>query len=678
MKDEADVCVIGSGAGGGPVAATLAEAGYSVVVLEKGPWFQRDQFLKDEVLWCRRPTAKPGIEDEPHVEQWDDKDGKARAMRTDAFWYGNLVGGSSVFMSGFFLRMKPEDFRVRSTCGPVEGSTVVDWPISYDDLEPYYARAEREVGVSGRIVDLPDHIADRRSTPAFPFPATAEHPLAKHIDEKLESAGAHPFPMPRAILSRPHGDRNACEYAGYCANYGCTSGAKGSALEAFVPRALATGRTTIRPRAMVTRLESDETGKVTRAHYVGPEDVPGTVEARVFVVACQAIESARLLLKSPGPKHPKGLANGNGLVGRNLIFSVFGGGVGQFPYDEHPEFDVPAPFVNRAVQDWYTLPASTSDVYKGGTINFLPPHPNPINAALSEASWWGVEEGEIVFGAALKARMAAYFHRTQPLKFEVFGEWLPHDDAWVRLDQYTNDRFGQPVARVKAARHPRSLATAQFLVDRGNELMQALGARDIRAPRRTGTPSTNLQAGTCRFGTDPADVGSRPGLPRARGGEPVRDRRQLHAERRLGHVHLHDLRKRPARGRSHRCAARGTALMRLLRQDDVQRGAVVRDGVVGRCDRDAVLPSAGGGDRVLDAHGQGEVAARHRRLHEPRRVDRQARVLRIGGHVGRGIVRELAAQIPGGRDPVSGLEADEAERPEVRRGAAALGAEREG
>ena len=340
------------------------------------------------------------------------------------------------------------------------------------------------------------------STPDFPLPPTAEHPWAAHIDERLRAHGVHPFPVPRAILSKRRGERNVCEYAGYCASYGCTSGAKGSSLEAFLGRALATGRTRIRPRTIATRLESDESGRVVRAHCMHADGTPGTVEAQVFVVACQAIESARLLMKSPGRRHPKGLANGSGQVGRNLLFSTFSGGLGDFANDAFPQFVSKQPFVNRAVQDWYAVQDDT--VYKGGTVSFLPAHPNPIFAAESEASWWDVAPGEIVIGPALKARLEDYFQHHQHLKFEVFGEWLPHDACWVKLDRHTKDRFGQPVARIQAQTHERSMATARFLAERGTELMHALGATTVRAPKRVGGPSKNLVGGTCRFGTDPA------------------------------------------------------------------------------------------------------------------------------------------------------------------------------
>ncbi|MBT8063991.1 MAG: FAD-binding protein, partial [Gammaproteobacteria bacterium] len=153
MSRDFDVCVIGSGAGGGPIAYTLAKAGFSVIVLEKGPWLKEQHFTKDELACCRRNVYTPRLDEEQHVIEEEDKTEEWRATATGQsgwnFWNGNCVGGSSNFMSGYFHRLKPVDFKLRSTFGGIEGANVVDWPIDYADLEPYYDRVEHLVGVSG-------------------------------------------------------------------------------------------------------------------------------------------------------------------------------------------------------------------------------------------------------------------------------------------------------------------------------------------------------------------------------------------------------------------------------------------------------------------------------------------------------------------------------------------------
>ncbi|HEX5635995.1 MAG TPA: FAD-binding protein, partial [Gammaproteobacteria bacterium] len=152
MKDY-DICIIGSGAGGGPVALELSRAGYSVAVLEKGPWFKEKDFFKDEQACCRHSVYTPSLNDEQHVIEEEMRDGSWQGEATSQsgwdFWNGNMVGGSSNLMSGFFYRLKPEDFRLLSEFGPIKGANIADWPISYDDLEPYYTKTEIEVGISG-------------------------------------------------------------------------------------------------------------------------------------------------------------------------------------------------------------------------------------------------------------------------------------------------------------------------------------------------------------------------------------------------------------------------------------------------------------------------------------------------------------------------------------------------
>lgn len=508
MTKDFDVCVIGSGAGGGPVVWTLAAAGYSVLVLEKGPWLTEQDFYKDELACCRRSVYTPELADEQHVIEDRDTDGNWVGEATSEsgwdFWNGNCVGGSSNFMSGFFYRLKPQDFRLLSEYGPIEGANVADWPISYEDLEPYYTRVETEIGVSGRVVDHP--FAERRSTADFPYPPTHEHPVSARIDAACEALGLHPLPTPRAILSRAQGQRRGCEYSGYCGSYGCSSGAKGSARAALLDRAVRTGRCEIRPHAKVFKLTSDATGKVTAAQYYDADDRPRSATAKLFVVACQAIESSRLLLSSPGPKHPRGLANGSGQVGRNLLFSAGGSGSGDFVYADLDEaaaaaLKVRGPFVNRGLQDWYSIDdKAVGGRAKGGTVDFLLSHPNPIARAVSEK--WG-DDDRLLWGRPLQQRLKSVFTGAQSLRYEIFCDWLPTDNCFVSLDSQVRDKWRTPVANVRIGYHAHDLRVGRYINRRVLPVLEAMGVKNIRSGI-SGSPPQNLVAGGCRFGDNPA------------------------------------------------------------------------------------------------------------------------------------------------------------------------------
>jgi len=503
-----DVCVIGSGAGGGPVAVALAEAGYSVVVLEKGPWFKEEDFYKDEIACCRRSTYTPNLQDERHVLEESDGEGGWQAESTFQsgwdWWNGNCVGGATNFMSGFFHRMKPDDFRLLSAFGPVEGGNVADWPISYEDLEPWYDLVERRVGVSGRVVAHPHQ--EPRSSKDFPYPPTVEHPISAWIDQACRELGYHPLPIPRAILPVPAMGRNACAYTNFCGSYGCSTGAKGSSRAALLDQAVRTGRCEIRSRSMVSRLVSDQNGRVDAAEYVDSGGERKRVDARIFVVSCQAIETARLLLMSPGPKHPSGLANNGGLVGKNLLFSAGGSGSGDLAYaklspDRVRQLKVRGLFVNRALQDWYFHEdPETGERRKGGTIDFLFRHANAISRANSQKR---DGEGRLIWGKPLKDRIKAYFAEGRHLNFEIFCDWTPVDDCFVTLDPSEKDRWGLPVARIRLGYHPRDLEVSRFLGRKGAKALERLGAENV-SWSVSGSPPQNLVAGGCRFGSDPA------------------------------------------------------------------------------------------------------------------------------------------------------------------------------
>lgn len=511
MKDY-DVCIIGSGAGGGPVALTLAEAGYSVLVLEKGPWFTEKDFFKDELACCRRTVYTPNLKDEQHVleeynGQNDDGSYKWRAEASSDsgsdFWNGNCVGGSSNFMSGYFYRLKPKDFHLRSEFGEIKGANVVDWPIDYAAMEPYYTKAESVVGISGKIIPHPHQ--EPRSTTDFPYPPTAEHAVSGLIDKACRELNMHPLPTPRAILSKPKDDRRSCEYSGFCGSYGCSSGAKGSSRAALLNDAIKTGNCKIQPHAKVYRLSSDQTGRVSSADYYDKDGNTQSIRAKIFVVACQAIETSRLLLASAGPKHPNGLANNSGQVGKNLLFSAGGSGTGEFTYKQ---FDTQlaeamkqrGPFVNRGLQDWYFInDKKFGSPAKGGVIDFLFRHPNAISKANGEK--WD-DNGKLMWGQPLKKKLKTVFAETKYLRFEVFNDWLPTDDCFVSLDNSVKDKWGSPVAKIRLGYHDHDLKVGRYLAEKSEQVLKQMNASNIRSSV-SGAPPPNLVAGGCRFGNDP-------------------------------------------------------------------------------------------------------------------------------------------------------------------------------
>ncbi len=507
MSYDYDVCVIGSGAGGGPVALRLAQAGYSVLVLEKGPWYTENEFYKDELACCLRDSYLPDRKEQPQVIQTETDDGQWQTKPTDQtrwnFWNGTCVGGSSNFMSGYFHRLKPIDFKLESTFGSVEGADVADWPIDYDDLEPYYDLVEVEVGISGRVMDHPH--AEPRGKLSFPYPPLQESLIAGLIDKAGAGLGMHPFPTPRAILPYSDKGRIGCAYnGGYCGNTGCSTGAKGSSRSALLNRAVATGRCKIRPHAMVSKLQSDASGKVTGVDYFDKQGKRQRVDARIYVIACQAIETARLLLNSASPKHPNGLANGSGQVGRNLLFAGGGAGTGRLLYakfskDQAAELAQTGLFINRALQDWYVIDdKSFGPAQKGGTIDFVHTHPSPVIGAGGQIY---ADDG-LRYGKLLKRRLESYFGDGPQIKIEAFCDWLPVPNCHVTLDAHTKDKWGLPVVRVRTDFHVRNLQVGWYLAAKGAELLRKMGAEDV-VSFASGSPPTNLQAGTCRFGDDP-------------------------------------------------------------------------------------------------------------------------------------------------------------------------------
>jgi choline dehydrogenase-like flavoprotein len=507
-----DVCVIGSGAGAGPIIYELSKAGFKVLVLEKGPWIKTEDLTKDEMTVTRRDAYVPLAENEPQVVEKPTNTGFKKSSSDEGgtnFQNGSCVGGSSNFMSAYFHRLKPGDFNLHSKYGPIEGANVVDWPINYDEYEPFYAKVEEVVGVSGKVVQHKN--LEPRSTADFPYPPLESNIVAEWYVKAGKNLGYNIIPAARGIISAPKDQRKACYHSNYCGSYGCASDAKGSSRVALIPDALETGNCEIIPNSKVYKLETDENGRITKALYYNETGVSLEIEAKVFVVACQAIETSRLLLMSKSTYFPNGLANNAGQVGRNMIFAGGGGGSGYIRYEDLSDekaklFARKNTFVNQCLKDFYEIedpdfePCNqvASGKVKGGTIDFLIEHSNPMPKAIRNK----FKDGTLLYGSALKEHLQDYFVNQKRIRFEVFCDWLPTDDCFVELDEEKTDQWGDPVAKVRTGFHQHDLKIGNYLADRAIEVMEQLGAKRV-SKSITGSPPTNLIAGGCRFGNDP-------------------------------------------------------------------------------------------------------------------------------------------------------------------------------
>lgn len=450
------------------MAFELARRGVRVVVVEAGGRHEFRhraeyvrRYLRHENPWA---TALPGLDRHtiggitPYL-----LDGK-RARG---------IGGSTLHWEGYAVRYHARDFRLRALHGIAE-----DWPLSYDEIEAYYSRAEEALGVAG-VADDPWASPRSRPFPLPPFALSHSDGIFARACRSLDVTLHH---LPQARNSRPYDGRAACQACGTCAV--CPTGAKASVDLTHIARAEASGRARVVTDTSVVRLEVDGSGQVAAALVASPGRSPERLTARVFVVAGGAVETARLLLHSTSPGFPAGLANRSGLVGRFFMSHPSVDVTGRAPEKVHPYRIGFSTAMSRQF-------AVERDRARQGAflLEFLnSAGPTPERIAVDSGLW----------GPALRARVQAEFGRR--LGIRIYGEQLPDRSNAVTLNARVRDPLGVPVPHIHYSVGPYERSALEAAREIAGRILRAAGCDDIRA---TGITFAGHQIGTHRMGTDP-------------------------------------------------------------------------------------------------------------------------------------------------------------------------------
>jgi choline dehydrogenase-like flavoprotein len=503
-----DVVIVGSGAGGAVVAKELSEAGLSVVLLERGRRYTKKDahhdLLRSQYDNSGALGYGPAIKSNPRTFRLTPEQ-PAHVRYPNQGGYGRTaasVGGGTVAYGCMAWRFVPDDFRLATKYGVPPGSTVADWPITYDELEPYYTKAEYEIGISGQAGANP--FDPHRSKP-YPLPPIPFDRPAQVFARGARKLGLHPFPLPLAILTAPYDGRLPCIRCLHCERFQCEVDAKSSMHATMIPKAEATKRCEVRTECMAREVLVDSRGRARGVAYFDKERTPREQPADLVVVSCNASESARLLLNSKSRLFPDGVANRTGQVGRHILDHT--GGATIVGYFQEEIFEPLGPAFNAGCADYVHRGGA---VLGGGVITTLAEFRSPLFFAKHAVPGLGSRP----WGGKAKAFVRQYFRRALALYSP--GQGLPTEQNRVDLDPTVRDAWGIPVVRLTHRAHPMDIRSSHFLRNRMIEILKAAGAIEELLPR----PSTDEQieeaartearggigehqVGGCRMGNDP-------------------------------------------------------------------------------------------------------------------------------------------------------------------------------
>jgi len=462
LNDDSVVVIIGTGAGGGTLANELAQRGVKVVALEAGGRHLPEDYLNDEwasfgqLAWTDMRTTS----------------GDWRVSRDFAnlpAWIVKAVGGSTVHWAGASLRFQDHEWRVRSEYGDVPGANLLDWPITGEEMAPFYSRAEKKMGVT-RTNGIPG------------LPGNNNYKVLEAGAKKLGYEQVHTGRM--AVNSQEYDGRAPCQQLGFCFQ-GCKMGAKWSTAYADIPKGEATGNLEVRENAHVLRIEHGEDGRVNAVVYADKDGNTQRQAARAVSVAGNSIESPRLLLNSESSMFPDGLANSSGQVGKNYMRHMTG--------SVYAIFDKPVNMYRGTTMAGIVMDEAINDPSRGFVGGYELETLSlgvPFMAAFLDPGAWG---------RAFTTALDAYDHMAG---MWIVGEDMPQESNRVTLHPTEKDQFGMPVPNVHYTDHPNDIAMRNHAYERGKAIYDAVGAtRTMPTPPY---PSTH-NLGTNRMSEKPRD-----------------------------------------------------------------------------------------------------------------------------------------------------------------------------
>jgi len=506
---KADVCIIGVGGTGGIAAYVLANAGLNVVGLEAGPVLTKEDFPMNELSSRAGRNSMGDIKANKEIPTWRPN------ANTDAVRAGsihpmmNAVGGTTIHWCAQSWRLHPDDFKVRSNTiarygesALPEGSNIQDWPVTYEELEPYYDKVEYATGVSGKAGNLMGQIVaggnpfEGPRQRDYPLPPLPDFCMGGLFEYAAGNKGYHPFPGGVSILSQSYDGRPGCTFCGWCCSFGCHIDAKSSTHVSTIPKAVATGNFDLRPLSRVLHLNAGANGNVESVTYLDGDGTIQQQQADVFILASYTYENVRLLLMSQSQMFPNGLANNNGMVGKYYFGHGHWGVNGIFPQKLNLFCGPQGQSIN--IDDF------NADNFDHTGLGFIRgTYICARNQLLPIAGSGILPPGTPSWGSQYKDFLRQNFNHIGGLSSAGSAEVLPYEANFLDLDPEVKDDLGMPVIRITFDIYENERLMYAFMQDKAEELLQEMGATNIWKPTPgAARASTHAQGGT-RMGNDP-------------------------------------------------------------------------------------------------------------------------------------------------------------------------------